>query len=111
MAGRLRDKGDAVPVLFGIGASRVESVARRRREADARRRETTQAAYVEEFAAEVLAFLDFAPTFTESARKLAAAVTAHATPVGSGTVARTKLKGLDDFDDSFEDEVDGQDES
>ncbi len=78
-----------------LEAERAEPAYARRREADARRRDTTQAAYVEEFAAEVLAFLNFAPTFAEQARQTAAAVTAHATPVGSGTVARTKRIGVE----------------
>lgn len=57
---------------------------------DARRREEAQAEYVEDFAAAVLAFLRFSPRYGAYARALAAAVAAHATPVGSGTVARTK---------------------
>ena len=44
---------------------------------------------------EVLGFLRFAPTHAALGRALAAAVTAHATPVGSGTVARTKRIGVD----------------
>ena len=38
----------------------------------------------------MLAFLRFAPAWAEKGRALARAVTAHATPVGSGTVARTE---------------------
>ena len=34
-------------------------------------------------------FLAFAPAYADLAEKLADAVSAHATPVGSGTVART----------------------
>ena len=78
-----------------LEAERAEPAYARRREADARRRDTAQASYVEEFAAEVLAFLDFAPTFAQQARQTAAAVAAHATPVGSGTVARTKRIGVE----------------
>ena len=37
-----------------------------------------------------LAFLDFAPGYVDLAEQLADAVTQHATPVGSGTVARTQ---------------------
>lgn len=62
----------------------------RRREADAKRRETQHAGYVEDFQAAVLAFLAFHDRHTTLAEKVAAAVTDHATPVGSGTVARTK---------------------
>jgi len=62
----------------------------RQRAAAARRRDQAQGEYVETFRAEVLAFLAFAPPFAAVAARLADAVTAHATPVGAGTVARTK---------------------
>ena len=62
----------------------------RRREANARRRDKAQAEYVEDFFGAVLAFLAFHPNHAELADRLARAVTDHATPVGSGTVARTK---------------------
>lgn len=68
----------------------------RRREADAARRDRTQDAYVEEFRASVLGFLKFHKNFEEFEAKLAEAVTTHATPVGSGTVARTKRIEVDD---------------
>jgi hypothetical protein len=54
------------------------------------RREREQVAYVEDFRGAVLQFLAFAPRHAELAERLATAVTAHATPVGSGTVARTE---------------------
>lgn len=62
----------------------------RRKAADAKRRESVQAEYVEDFLGAVVAFLDFHPAHAEVAQRLARAVTDHATPVGSGTVARTK---------------------
>lgn len=62
----------------------------KRKAADARRRETAQAEYVEDFFGAVMAFLDFVPDHSKLAAQLARAVTEHATPVGSGTVARTK---------------------
>jgi hypothetical protein len=62
----------------------------RRREADARRRDQAQAEYVEDFFGAVLTFLAFHPNQSGLADRLARAVTDHATPVGSGTVARTK---------------------
>jgi hypothetical protein len=61
-----------------------------RKEADARRRDKAQAEYVEDFFGAVVAFLAFHPSHAALADRLARAVTAHATPVGSGTVARTK---------------------
>jgi hypothetical protein len=58
--------------------------------ADARRREKAQAGYVEDFRRAVVAFLAFDPKYADLAHHLACAVTEHATPVGSGTVARTQ---------------------
>jgi hypothetical protein len=62
----------------------------KKKEADARRREKAQAEYVEDFHGAVVTFLDFHPSHADLADRLARAVTDHATPVGSGTVARTK---------------------
>ena len=62
----------------------------RRQEAASRRREAAQAEYVEDFHGAVLAFLAFHPAHADLADRLARAVTEHATPVGSGTVARTR---------------------
>lgn len=63
---------------------------RKRKEADARRREKVQSEYVEDFQGAVLGFLGFHPDHADLAARLARAVSDHATPVGSGTVARTK---------------------
>lgn len=49
-----------------------------------------QAAYVGDFEAAILAYLAFAPAHAALAQTMAERVAAHATPVGSGTVARTK---------------------
>jgi hypothetical protein len=62
----------------------------RRKEADARRRDQAQAEYVEGFYGAVVTFLAFHESYRDLAHRLARAVTDHATPVGSGTVARTK---------------------
>ncbi|MCB9546034.1 MAG: DUF2293 domain-containing protein [Myxococcales bacterium] len=56
---------------------------------DRARRDKAQAAYVEEFRREVLAFLAFAPRHAAVGLELATRIAEHATPVGSGTVART----------------------
>lgn len=61
-----------------------------RRERDLARREAKQKKYVGEFCAEVFRFLDFHSEYQDEANLLAEKVTAHATPVGSGTVARTE---------------------
>jgi hypothetical protein len=73
-----------------LAAERATPEYAKRRDAVARRREREQAGYVDEFRAAVLAYLDFHPAHAELARRLAEAVTTHATPVGSGTVARTE---------------------
>ncbi|MEZ6056623.1 MAG: DUF2293 domain-containing protein [Planctomycetaceae bacterium] len=62
----------------------------KRQHASAQRREKEQTAYVEDFGAAVFNFLNFHPDHTELALRMAEAVATHATPVGSGTVARTK---------------------
>ena len=67
----------------------TESYAKKQ-EAAARRRDKVQTEYVEDFHGAVVQFLAFDPKYAEIADRLALAVTAHATPVGSGTVARTK---------------------
>jgi hypothetical protein len=62
----------------------------KKRSADVARRERTQTAYVTTFEHEVIGFLRFSPKWSELATALARIVAAHATPVGSGTVARTE---------------------
>ena len=62
----------------------------KRQAASAQRREKTQTEYVTTFRDAVFQFLAFAPIHQQLAAQLADAVAAHATPVGSGTVARTK---------------------
>lgn len=62
----------------------------KRRVADINRREKKQEVYVDTFRDAVLHFLKFDARYHDIADKMATAVTAHATPVGSGTVARTE---------------------
>lgn len=54
------------------------------------RRAAQQVEYVGEFRDAVATFLAFAPSHAELQARLATAIAAHATPVGSGTVARTQ---------------------
>jgi hypothetical protein len=61
-----------------------------RLESDRRRRAEQQDRYADEFEQAIVEFLAFAPRHAELADRLAAAIAAHAVPVGSGTVARTK---------------------
>ena len=72
-----------------LDAERSTEVYARKQEAAARRREKVQAEYVEDFLGAVVAFLAFHPDHADLGDRLARAVTGHATPVGSGTVART----------------------
>lgn len=62
----------------------------RRRAAEAQRRERSHAVYVAEFERALRQFLAFHDRHADLERTLARAVTQHATPVGSGTVARTQ---------------------
>ena len=73
-----------------LTAERSTDAYAKRKATNARRREKTQAEYVDDFYSSVLAFLDFHPVHEDLAKQMAHAITAHATPVGSGTVARTK---------------------
>jgi plasmid stabilization system protein ParE len=67
----------------------TESYAKKKA-ADARRREKAQVEYVEDFQAAVIDFLAFHAHHQALADTLAKLVTELATPVGSGTVARTQ---------------------
>jgi hypothetical protein len=75
---------------LALDAERSTEAYAKRRATDGARREREQTAYVASFEAEVLAFLAFSPRWQPLARVVAAEVAAHATPVGSGTVARTE---------------------
>lgn len=77
-------------VKLELEAERSTESFARRKLADAGRRENAQTEYVEEFWLAVRTFLDFHPNHAELADRLARAVADQATPVGSGTVARTK---------------------
>ncbi len=79
-----------------LDAERATPKYAKKRVADVKRREQKQELYVGEFALAVLEFLDFAPTYAELALKLADKVADHATPVGSGTVARTERIPIDE---------------
>lgn len=54
------------------------------------RRDKKQTQYVEQFETAVYEFLDFDSRYEGLAKELATAIAIHATPVGSGTVARTQ---------------------
>lgn len=73
-----------------LEAERATPAYAKKRAAAAVRREEEQAEYVEDFFGAVASFLRFDGAWRTQAEQLAHAVTDHATPVGSGTVARTE---------------------
>ncbi len=79
-----------------LAAERSTAGYARKQEAAAQRREQVQTEYVEDFRGAVLTFLAFHPTHADLADRLAHAVADHATPVGSGTVARTERIPIDE---------------
>ena len=97
MGRRMIAKGIWAPAAV-IAEARLEVEAQRGTEAyqkkragDRLRRDRQQAAYEEEFCRAVRCYLAFAPHYAELERVMAEAVTVHAVPVGSGTVARTAM--------------------
>lgn len=73
-----------------LDAERSTASYAKKREAEVARRERAHAQYADSFEQQVHAFLRFAPRWDPLARAVAHLVADHATPVGSGTVARTE---------------------
>jgi len=69
---------------------RAEPAYQRKLEAGRVRSAKKQVAYAEDFESAVFQFLDFHEAHLDLANRVAKAVTDHAIPVGSGTVARTQ---------------------
>lgn len=84
------DKASVTRIEAELAAERASPAYARKQAAAGQRREREQAAYVESFEESVVVFLRFAPPHATLARHLAKVVATHATPVGSGTVARTE---------------------
>ncbi|MFA6931336.1 MAG: DUF2293 domain-containing protein [Lentisphaeria bacterium] len=78
------------PIQQILAKERSEPSYQRKLAAGRKRREKEQDQYAANFRNAVLEFLDFHPVWIELAEKMADAVTQHAIPVGSGTVARTE---------------------
>lgn len=79
-----------------IGIERARLVEQRatpafqkKKEASRKSREKVQKQYVSDFKEQTLSYLNFHEKYSELAEKLAQLVSDHATPVSSGTVART----------------------
>lgn len=79
-----------------LDVERADPAYAARLDAGRARREKKQVAYVGDFRSAVLAYLGFDARYAALASSLADAVTAHATPVGSGTVARTERIPIDE---------------
>ncbi len=77
-------------IKSALEAERSTDAYAKRRQAEAKRRDRKQATYVDDFREAILSFLNFAPCHGDLAAGLAEAVAQHATPIGSGTVARTQ---------------------
>ncbi|MDB4638176.1 MAG: DUF2293 domain-containing protein [Planctomycetaceae bacterium] len=73
-----------------LDAERSTDTYKKKRATDLARKEKKHNQYVAEFREAVFSFLNFAVVYESQAKQLADAVTTHATPVGSGTVARTE---------------------
>lgn len=75
---------------------RMDPAYQRKLDAGRQRRAVQQVEYVEDFQAAVLTFLDFHPVHRAVAEVMAKQIADHATPVGSGTVARTERIPLEE---------------
>ncbi|MEE9404908.1 MAG: DUF2293 domain-containing protein [Algisphaera sp.] len=88
--GILADANRIARIKVELETERATPAYQKKLAAGRARRVKQQVAYVEDFGAAVRSYLAFAPAHSAFETQLAAAVTAHATPVGSGTVARTQ---------------------
>lgn len=79
-----------------VEALRTTEAYQKKRSSERQRRERQQTEYEGEFCQAVRAYLAFAPQYGELERAMAEAVTLHAVPVGSGTVARTTMIPLEE---------------
>ena len=74
-----------------VNAVRLTDEYKKKRVVEIKRREKKQVQYDLAFCKAVEDYLGFHSSFKEMEKKLARAVTIHAIPVGSGTVARTRM--------------------
>ncbi|MDD2464332.1 MAG: DUF2293 domain-containing protein [Desulfobulbus sp.] len=72
-----------------VETQRASATYQQKLAGERRRRAVKQEAYEEDFLAAVRCFLNFAPCYHDQEQAMAEAITRHAVPVGSGTVART----------------------
>lgn len=69
---------------------RADPSYQKKLDAGRQRRAVAEVAYTTDFRAAILTYLAFHPRYQLAAAAMADRITAHATPVGSGTVARTQ---------------------
>jgi hypothetical protein len=69
---------------------RTDPSYQKKLDAGRHRRAVAEVAYAEDFRSAILTFLAFHPRYQLAAGAMADRITAHAVPVGSGTVARTQ---------------------
>ncbi|WP_299580479.1 DUF2293 domain-containing protein [uncultured Sunxiuqinia sp.] len=79
-----------------VAAVRSTEGYQKKRAADIQRREKKQQLYEGEFLQAVVNYLDFHASYAALSQQMALAITQHAIPVGSGTVARTQLIPLEE---------------
>lgn len=72
-----------------LDEQRATPAFQKQKEASRKRRENLQKQYVSDFTEQTLSYLNFHKKYSLLAEKLAQLVSDHATPVSSGTVART----------------------
>ena len=84
------DRARVAKITAELAAERATPEYAKKQAGAAVRRERVQTEYVASFESAVEQFLDFATPHAPLGRRLAKVVAAHATPVGSGTVARTE---------------------
>lgn len=75
---------------YALQIERADPAYTRKLEAARARHAQQEVAYTEDFTEALRRYLDFHPRYAQLAKRLAELISAHATPVGSGTVARTK---------------------
>lgn len=83
-------------ITADLEVERKDPAYQRKLDAARAKRETAQTEYAADFEREVFEFLSFAPRHAELAGRMAQAIARHATPVGSGTVARTKRISIEE---------------
>lgn len=83
-------------ITAALKVERRDPAYQRKLDAARAKREAEQIEYAADFEREVFEFLGFAPQHAELAGRMAQAIAKHATPVGSGTVARTKRISIEE---------------